>query len=144
VGMTSSDSSMSIMFVSFVRLGGTSPENLEASTSVASSRALSPVDAKALQDLQVIKLCHDFDSAVSEGSLAAILQSHHYQMALFDHVHDAGRLVTIMDHRATNFQQEIEELKSEGSPKAVAVANLKKENEKLLAELAEMSIGGLR
>ncbi|RWW21148.1 hypothetical protein GW17_00014712 [Ensete ventricosum] len=72
VGMTSSDSSMSIMFVSFVRLGGTSPENLEASTSVASSRALSPVDAKALQDLQVIKLCHDFDSAVSEGSLAAI------------------------------------------------------------------------
>ncbi|RRT84341.1 hypothetical protein B296_00003616 [Ensete ventricosum] len=140
------------MFVSFVRLGGTSPENLEASTSVASSRAPSPVDAKALQDLQVIKTCHDFDSTVSEGSLVAIrerysilgMQSHHYQMALFDHVHDAGRLVTIMDHRATNFQQEIEELKSGGSPKAVAVADLKKENEKLLAKLAEMSIGGLR
>ncbi|RWV88156.1 hypothetical protein GW17_00049782 [Ensete ventricosum] len=72
------------------------------------------------------------------------MHNHHYQMDLFDHIHDAGQLVTIMDHRATNFQQEIEELKSGGSLEAMVVAeqqatDLKKENEKLLAHVAKAS-----
>ncbi|RWV89175.1 hypothetical protein GW17_00048694 [Ensete ventricosum] len=33
-------------------------------------------------------------------------------MALLDRVHDAGWLVTIMDHHAANLQQEIENMKS--------------------------------
>ncbi|RZR99847.1 hypothetical protein BHM03_00029472 [Ensete ventricosum] len=47
-------------------------ENPEASTSGTSSGIPSPVRAKALRDLEVMKACHDFDSAVTDGSLAAI------------------------------------------------------------------------
>ncbi|RWW85161.1 hypothetical protein BHE74_00006183 [Ensete ventricosum] len=49
-----------------------SPKNPEACTSGMSSGAPSPMDAKALQDLEVKKTCHDFDLTVIEGSLAAI------------------------------------------------------------------------
>ncbi|RRT45835.1 hypothetical protein B296_00021023 [Ensete ventricosum] len=70
-------------------------------------------------------------------------------MALLDRVHDASRLMTIMDHRATNFQQEIEELKSGSGPKQVAaveqqaiaieqrVTDLQADNEKLMAQLVK-------
>ncbi|RZR79100.1 hypothetical protein BHM03_00004701 [Ensete ventricosum] len=38
--------------------------------------ALSPMDAKALQAHEVMKSCHDFDSIMTEGSLATI-QAHY-------------------------------------------------------------------
>ncbi|RRT66154.1 hypothetical protein B296_00031762 [Ensete ventricosum] len=38
--------------------------------------ALSPMDAKALQAHEVMKSCHDFDSVMTEGSLATI-QAHY-------------------------------------------------------------------
>ncbi|RRT66549.1 hypothetical protein B296_00012318, partial [Ensete ventricosum] len=43
-------------------------------------------------------------------------------MALFDRVHDAGRLITFMDYRISNLQQELDALKSGGGPEAVAKA----------------------
>ncbi|RWW41862.1 hypothetical protein BHE74_00052626 [Ensete ventricosum] len=43
-------------------------------------------------------------------------------MALFDRVHDAGRLITFMDYRIANLLQEIDALKSGGGPEAVAAA----------------------
>ncbi|RRT47970.1 hypothetical protein B296_00006591 [Ensete ventricosum] len=46
----------------------------------------------------------------------------HFQMALFDRVHDADRLITFMDYRISNLQQEIDTLKSGGGPVAVAKA----------------------
>ncbi|RWW60671.1 hypothetical protein BHE74_00032313 [Ensete ventricosum] len=70
-------------------------------------------------------------------------------MALLDRVHDAGRLITIMVHRVTNFEKEITEWKSGGVLEVVVVAeqratmaeqqavDLHVENKKLLAKLAE-------
>ncbi|RRT51041.1 hypothetical protein B296_00012712 [Ensete ventricosum] len=61
------------------------------------------------------------------------------------------QLVTIMDHRATNFQQVIEELKSGGNLELVAVTeqravtaeqwatDVHTENKKLLAQLVEVT-----
>ncbi|RZR80891.1 hypothetical protein BHM03_00006999 [Ensete ventricosum] len=43
-------------------------------------------------------------------------------MALFDRVHDMSRLITFMDYRITSLQQEMDALKSEGGPEAVAAA----------------------
>ncbi|RRT51410.1 hypothetical protein B296_00043192 [Ensete ventricosum] len=40
-------------------------------------------------------------------------------MALFDRVHDAGRLITFMDYHITNLQQEIDALKYGGGPEAI-------------------------
>ncbi|RRT84251.1 hypothetical protein B296_00015072 [Ensete ventricosum] len=51
------------------------------------------------------------------------LQGHHYQMALLDRVHDAGRLVTIMGNRASHLEAEIEKLKFEGDPEQLAIAH---------------------
>ncbi|RZS23593.1 hypothetical protein BHM03_00056559 [Ensete ventricosum] len=50
------------------------------------------------------------------------VQSQHFQMALFDRVHDAGRLITFMDYRISHLQQELDALKSGGGPEAVAKA----------------------
>ncbi|RWW75470.1 hypothetical protein BHE74_00016512, partial [Ensete ventricosum] len=43
-------------------------------------------------------------------------------MVLFDRVHDAGRLITFMDYRISQLQQEPDALKSGGGPEAVAKA----------------------
>ncbi|RWW15483.1 hypothetical protein GW17_00020671 [Ensete ventricosum] len=50
------------------------------------------------------------------------VQSQHFQMALFDRVHDAGRLITFMDYRISQLQQELDTLKSGGGLEAVAKA----------------------
>ncbi|RWW57458.1 hypothetical protein BHE74_00035765 [Ensete ventricosum] len=50
------------------------------------------------------------------------VQSQHFKMALFDRVHDAGRLITFMDYRISHLQQELDALKSGGGPEAVAKA----------------------
>ncbi|RWW39258.1 hypothetical protein BHE74_00055433 [Ensete ventricosum] len=43
-------------------------------------------------------------------------------MALFDRVHDAGRLITFMNYRIKQLQEELDALKSDGGPEAVAKA----------------------
>ncbi|RZR98441.1 hypothetical protein BHM03_00027816 [Ensete ventricosum] len=43
-------------------------------------------------------------------------------MALFDRVHDAGRLITFMDYRITSLEKEIDASKSGGGPKAMVAA----------------------
>ncbi|RRT40175.1 hypothetical protein B296_00035154 [Ensete ventricosum] len=48
------------------------------------------------------------------------VQSQHFQMALFDRVHDVGRFITFMDYRISQLQQELDALKSGGGPEAVA------------------------
>ncbi|RWV77865.1 hypothetical protein GW17_00061252, partial [Ensete ventricosum] len=50
------------------------------------------------------------------------VQSQHFQMALFDRVHDAGRLITFIDYRISQLQQELDTLKFGGGPEAVAKA----------------------
>ncbi|RZS13390.1 hypothetical protein BHM03_00044955, partial [Ensete ventricosum] len=71
-----------------------------------------------------------------------LVLSQHLQMALIDRVHDAGRLITFMDHRVKQQQEELDVLKSKGGPEAVAEAEerasrLKEELEKVKAEKAE-------
>ncbi|RRT64593.1 hypothetical protein B296_00016279, partial [Ensete ventricosum] len=194
----------------------------ETSPSGESSRPPSPVDARVLRDLEVMKVGHDLDMAVTEGSLAAIrerynilteyglhvprsgqrpysldtpggtpppavgagavhtplgsfaglsrqgdgvgkfstlistllvsfqlspydrcfVQNQHFQMVLFDRVHDAGRLITFMDYHISNLQQEIDTLKSGGGPEVVAAveeraSELEKELEKTKREWDE-------
>ncbi|RWV95398.1 hypothetical protein GW17_00041980 [Ensete ventricosum] len=63
----------------------------------------------------------------------------HFQMTLVDWVHDAGRLITFMDHRVRQLQEELDALKSRGGPEAVAEAEerasrLREELEKIKAE----------
>ncbi|RRT34509.1 hypothetical protein B296_00058718 [Ensete ventricosum] len=53
---------------------------------------------------------------------ALVVQSQHFQMALFDRVHDAGRLITFMDYRIKQLQEELDALKFDGGPEAVAKA----------------------
>ncbi|RRT51416.1 hypothetical protein B296_00043279 [Ensete ventricosum] len=66
----------------------------------------------------------------------------HFQMALFDRVHDAGRLITFMDYRIKQLQEELDALKSNGGPEAVAKAEertseLREELEKTKRERSE-------
>ncbi|RWW52195.1 hypothetical protein BHE74_00041388 [Ensete ventricosum] len=72
VGMTSSDSSSSIRIVPSPGSGGTGLGEPEASSSGASLGPPSPVDARVLRDLEVMKAGHDLDTRVTEGSLAII------------------------------------------------------------------------
>ncbi|RZS25367.1 hypothetical protein BHM03_00058557 [Ensete ventricosum] len=72
VGMTSSDSSSSIRIVPSPGSGGTGLGEPEASSSGASLGPPSPVDARVLKDLEVMKAAHDLDTRVTEGSLAII------------------------------------------------------------------------
>ncbi|RZS19019.1 hypothetical protein BHM03_00051366 [Ensete ventricosum] len=67
------------------------------------------------------------------------------KMALFNRVHDAGRLITFMDYRITSLQQEIDALKSRGGPEAVvATEERASELEKELEDQckANLSMGG--
>ncbi|RWW38099.1 hypothetical protein BHE74_00056698, partial [Ensete ventricosum] len=66
----------------------------------------------------------------------------HFQMALVDRVHDAGRLITFMDYRVKQLQEELDALKSRGGPEAVAEAKerasrLREELEKIKGEKVE-------
>ncbi|RWW36941.1 hypothetical protein BHE74_00058001, partial [Ensete ventricosum] len=70
--MTSSDSSTSVRVISPSGSGESSHGDPEVSSSGASSEPPSPVDARVQRDLEVMMSDHDLDSAVTEGSLAAI------------------------------------------------------------------------
>ncbi|RZS16407.1 hypothetical protein BHM03_00048391 [Ensete ventricosum] len=70
--MTSSDSSSSVRIVSSPGSGEASRCDPEVDSSGASSGPPSPVDARVLRDLEVMKADHDLDTAVTEGSLAVI------------------------------------------------------------------------
>ncbi|RRT39828.1 hypothetical protein B296_00024522 [Ensete ventricosum] len=61
---------------------------------------------------------------------------------LFDRVHDAGQLITFMDYRIKQLQEELDALKSQGGPKVVAKAEeraseLREELEKTKRERGE-------
>ncbi|KAJ8475584.1 hypothetical protein OPV22_019311 [Ensete ventricosum] len=63
-------------------------------------------------------------------------------MTFFERVHDAGRLITFMDYRVKQLQEELDALKSKGGPEAVAEAEehaseLREELEKTKRERGE-------
>ncbi|RRT31503.1 hypothetical protein B296_00056248, partial [Ensete ventricosum] len=70
------------------------------------------------------------------------VQSQHFQMALVDRDHDVGRLITFMDYRVKQLQEELDALKSKGGPEAIVEAEerasvLREELEKVKGEKAE-------
>ncbi|RRT78333.1 hypothetical protein B296_00001263 [Ensete ventricosum] len=65
--------------------------DLEASPSGASSGPLSLVDARVLRDLEVMKVDHDLDTAVTEGSLAVIKERYSISAEYGLHVPRSGQ-----------------------------------------------------
>ncbi|RRT84645.1 hypothetical protein B296_00011508 [Ensete ventricosum] len=91
VEMTSSDSSSNVGVVPFPGSGGTSPDEPEASSSGTSSGPSSPVDAKILRDLNIMKAGHDLDTTVTEGSLVAIRERYSIPREYGLHVPQPGQ-----------------------------------------------------
>ncbi|RRT46807.1 hypothetical protein B296_00051616 [Ensete ventricosum] len=91
VGMTSSDSSSSVRVISSSGSGGVSLGDPEASPLGASSGPPSPVDARDLRDLEIMKVDHDLDTAVTEGSLAVIRERHSIPAEYGLHVPRSGQ-----------------------------------------------------
>ncbi|RZR85127.1 hypothetical protein BHM03_00012058, partial [Ensete ventricosum] len=66
----------------------------------------------------------------------------HFQMTLFDRVHDVGRLTTFMDYWVKQLQEELDALKLRGGPEAIVEAEeraseLQEELEKIKREKVE-------
>ncbi|RWW45542.1 hypothetical protein BHE74_00048611, partial [Ensete ventricosum] len=84
----------------------------------------------------------EFERGLLHPQLMRELYTLPSEMALFDRVHDAGRLITFMDYRITSLQQEIDDSKSRGGPEAVVAveeraSELEKELEKTKRERDE-------
>ncbi|RZR75580.1 hypothetical protein BHM03_00062734 [Ensete ventricosum] len=84
--MTSSDSSSSVRVVSHPGSGETSRCDPKVGSSGASSEPPSPVDARVLRDLEVMKSDHDLDTTVTEGSLAVIRERYNIPVEYGLHV----------------------------------------------------------
>ncbi|RZS25062.1 hypothetical protein BHM03_00058207 [Ensete ventricosum] len=55
-----------------------------------------------------------------DGAAKAMVLNQHYQAALFDQVHDAGRVITSLDRKMSLLHQELHDLKEGRNPDAVA------------------------
>ncbi|RRT49309.1 hypothetical protein B296_00039651 [Ensete ventricosum] len=90
VGMTSSDSSSSVRVVSSPGSEETSLCDPEVGSSGASSGPPSPVDARVLRDLEVMKSDHDLDTTMTEGSLVVIRERYSIPIEYELHVPQPG------------------------------------------------------
>ncbi|RRT33560.1 hypothetical protein B296_00035663 [Ensete ventricosum] len=84
--MTSSDSSSSVRVVSSPGSGETSRCDPKVGSSGASFGPPSPVDARVLRDLEVMKSDHDLDTTVTEGSLVVIRERYNIPVEYGLHV----------------------------------------------------------
>ncbi|RRT31792.1 hypothetical protein B296_00053125, partial [Ensete ventricosum] len=91
VGMTSSDSSSSVRVISSTGSGETSRCDPEVGSSGASSGPPSPVDARVLRVLEVMKSNHDLDTAMIEGSLVVIRERYSIPVEYGLHVPQPGQ-----------------------------------------------------
>ncbi|RWW41887.1 hypothetical protein BHE74_00052595 [Ensete ventricosum] len=89
--MTSSDSSSSVRVVSPLGSGETSRCDPEVGSSGASSGPPSPVDARVLRALEVMKSDHDLDTAMTEGSLTVIRERYSIPVEYGLHVPQPGQ-----------------------------------------------------
>ncbi|RZS17340.1 hypothetical protein BHM03_00049467 [Ensete ventricosum] len=113
-------------------------EKLKNSTKIWNDPSTTEEFERGLLHLQLARELYTLPSEV----LLARATKEMVLMALFDRVHDAGRLITFMDYRITSLQQEIDALKSGGGSEAVAAAEeraseLEKELEKTKRERDE-------
>ncbi|RRT33762.1 hypothetical protein B296_00056006, partial [Ensete ventricosum] len=89
--MTSSDSSSSVGVVSSPGLGEASRCDPEVGSSGAFSGPSSPVDARVLRDIEVMKADLDLDTTVTEGSLAVIRDRYSIPIEYGLHVPQPGQ-----------------------------------------------------
>ncbi|RRT62529.1 hypothetical protein B296_00030730 [Ensete ventricosum] len=94
--------------------------------------------AKYIRATQIPKLASDLYTLPSEvlmdGTTKAMVLSQHYQAALFDRVHDAGRGITSMDNRVDLLRKEVQRLKEGGDPDAVVAAEARASEAQSLAD----------
>ncbi|RZS01094.1 hypothetical protein BHM03_00030900, partial [Ensete ventricosum] len=69
-----------------------------------------------------------------DGAAKAMVLNQHYHAALFDRVHDAGRVITSLDGKMTLLRQELQDLKEGGNPDVVAVAEVRAAEAQSIAE----------
>ncbi|RRT65489.1 hypothetical protein B296_00010443 [Ensete ventricosum] len=62
------------------------------------------------------------NNTMAAGAESSPSEGHHYQMALLDRVHDAGRLMTIIGNQASLLEAEIDKLKTEADPEQLVIA----------------------
>ncbi|RRT31977.1 hypothetical protein B296_00049410 [Ensete ventricosum] len=89
--MTTSDFLSSVRVVSSPRSGETSRCDPEVSSSGASLGPQSPVDARVLRDLEVMKSDHDLDTTVTQGSLVMIGEQYSILVEYGLHVPQLGQ-----------------------------------------------------
>ncbi|RWW02089.1 hypothetical protein GW17_00034832 [Ensete ventricosum] len=89
--MTSSDSSSRVRVVTSSGSGEANRCDLEVGSLGASSGSPSPVNARVLRDLEVMKADHDLDTTVIEGSLAVIRERYSVPIEYGLHVPQPGQ-----------------------------------------------------
>ncbi|RWW53389.1 hypothetical protein BHE74_00040147 [Ensete ventricosum] len=98
---------------------------------------------RGLLHLQLARELYTLPSEVLMARAAKeMVLGQHFQMVLFDRVHDVGRLITFMDYWVKQLQEELDVLKSRERPEAVTevekrASELREELERIKREKAE-------
>ncbi|RRT79820.1 hypothetical protein B296_00000516 [Ensete ventricosum] len=66
--------------------------------------------------------------------VGSVEMNQYYQVALFDRVHDAGRVITSLDGKVTLLRQELQDMKEGGNPNAVVAVEVRAVKTRSLAE----------
>ncbi|RRT31975.1 hypothetical protein B296_00049409 [Ensete ventricosum] len=97
-------------------------KGLKNSTKVWNNSSAAEEFERGLLHPQLARELYTLPSEVLMARAARRWSCQHFQTALFDRVHDTGRLITFMDYRIKQLQEELDALKSNGGPEVVAKA----------------------
>ncbi|RRT31385.1 hypothetical protein B296_00053691 [Ensete ventricosum] len=113
---------------------------LKNSTKVWNNSSAAEEFGRGLLHSQLARELYTLPSEILMARAAKeMVLSQHFQMALVDRVYDAGRLITFMDYRVKQLQEELNALKSKGGPEAIVeerASMLREELEKIKGEKA--------
>ncbi|RZS24308.1 hypothetical protein BHM03_00057359 [Ensete ventricosum] len=88
-------------------------KGLKNSTKVWNNSSVAEEFERGLLHPQLARELYTLPSEVLMArAIKEMVLGQHFQMALFDRVHDAGRLITFMDYRIKQLQEELDALKS--------------------------------
>ncbi|RWV77084.1 hypothetical protein GW17_00062144 [Ensete ventricosum] len=96
------------------------------------------ISAKYARGVLLPTLAVDLYSSSSEVLMDRVPKSmvltQHYCMALANHAHDAGQVISLMDNKAEGLKKEIVDLRAGSGPKAVAAIELKADEAQTLVD----------
>ncbi|RWW68492.1 hypothetical protein BHE74_00023982 [Ensete ventricosum] len=95
------------------------------------------VDGRGYHTIRMCNLPEQGSDAPLDPDLRPLTHgtsNQHYQTALFDRVHDAGRVITSLDGKMTLLRQELQDLKEGGNPDAMVAAEVRAAEAQSLAE----------